>query len=144
MKVYEYLAQKAMTALSGNDYSEKACDDVEDFLKNHGPSGSGIDCGTKICWMKTDFTKKEKIVLIVDYHHMDEYGGYCGWTEHNVVITPTMIGSPFQVKITGKNKNQIKDYLADTFYHWLGQECDWQTGVVYYNIKEQTERNNPK
>ena len=43
------------------------------------PSGSGIDCGTSI---DVENSTGERIVLGVDFHHMDENGGDDGWAQH--------------------------------------------------------------
>jgi hypothetical protein len=45
---------------------------------------------------------------------MDENGYYCGWTEHNIILTPNF-GS-FDMRITGKDKNGIKDYLYQLWF----------------------------
>jgi len=44
---------------------------------------------------------------------MDESGGYGGWTEHYVTVTPTFTG--IDIKVSGKNRNEIKDYIAEAF-----------------------------
>ena len=78
---------------------------------SHLPSGSGFDMGTELL---QDESTNRKIVFKTSFHHMDEYGGYDGWTEHKVIITPAFGG--FHVKVTGRNKNGIKEYIADCFY----------------------------
>ena len=77
------------------------------------PHGSGIDGK---CEFDIENCTPTKIVIYLEYHHMNE-DGYCGWTEHNLIITPTF-GS-CRVSITGKNKNDIKDYLRDTFEYYF-------------------------
>lgn len=76
------------------------------------PHGSGIDAGCKIDIEKSG---KNKVVINFGYHHMDENGYYCGWTEHKAIVTPEFNENGYILKITGTNKNQIKDYLYDTF-----------------------------
>lgn len=85
--------------------------EAEEIVKNEFPSGSGVDSGTKIDW---ECTTKNQIVLNADFHHMDDNGYYDDWTEHNVVIKPDWTG--INLKVTGKDKRQIKEYLADLFY----------------------------
>jgi len=82
------------------------------------PSGSGIDCGSKIV-----DASKSKIVIQADYHHMDEHGCYCGWSHHTIVVTPSLIDG-FEIKVTGRNRNEIKDYLAETYDYVLSQLVD--------------------
>ena len=75
------------------------------------PSGSGIDNGIKFLW---DESTPEKIMFFFEFHHLNENGYYDGWTGHNIIITPSL-QHDFNLKITGKNKNGIKDYLHDLF-----------------------------
>lgn len=96
-------------------------DDAESVLdyieKNLLPSGSGVDSGTQI---DRDKSNPGKIVLSTSYHHMDEGGCYDGWTEHTVIVTPSFSG--FDLRITGRNRNDIKDYLGDRYYHALAEK----------------------
>lgn len=85
-------------------------------IMDEAPSGSGIDTGTEL---DLDATNENKIVFTCGFHHMDENGCYDGWTEHKVIITPTFAG--FDVRVTGRDRNQIKDYLADEFHNWLSK-----------------------
>ncbi len=84
------------------------------------PSGSGIDAGTTI---DLDESRGEKIVLRTSFHHMNEDGGYDGWTEHTVTITPSLV-SGIEIKISGRDRNDIKDYLGDVFHEALNAECE--------------------
>lgn len=85
-----------------------------DEFNNLLPSGSGFDDGSKI---DVDNSRKDKIIITTAFHHMDEHGGYCGWTDHKIIVTPDFDG--INIKVTGNNRNQIKEYIADTFYHCL-------------------------
>ena len=99
------------------------------------PSGSGIDNGTKLVEISTS---PERIKLTCGFHHMDEHGGYDGWTEHAVYVTPSFSG--INVRVTGSNnRNDINDYLHDVFSHTL-EECvrfdptteQWVSGTGEY------------
>lgn len=81
------------------------------------PSGSGVDAGTKV---DVDVSTGDKIVLHTSFHHMNENGFYVGWTSHMVIVRPTFIGD-MNFKITGPNRNDIKEYLGDLFYEALRQ-----------------------
>lgn len=76
------------------------------------PSGSGLDNGVRI---DLDRSKPNKIVFHTEFHHLNENGYYDGWTTHSIIVVPEF-GGEFDVKITGKNRNQIKDHLYDLFY----------------------------
>lgn len=87
-------------------------------LEKMMPSGSGIDRGVKL-----DFERSapQKLVFSTHYHHMKE-GFYDGWTDHVVTVTPVFGG--IELRISGRDRNQIKEYLHDTLYHALMGEVD--------------------
>ena len=72
------------------------------------PHGSGIDSGTEL--VSADSTK---IVLTAGFHHMNDGGYYDGWTEHRITIRPTFGG--LEVTISGRNRNDIKEYLRAVY-----------------------------
>jgi len=81
-----------------------------DTLQDELPSGSGIDSGCKI---DLDNSTPEKIIITFGFHHMDENGSYDGWTDHKLTVKPSFSG--IDIKISGRDRNQIKDYLYDVF-----------------------------
>lgn len=81
------------------------------------PSGSGIDQGTRII---QELCRPEKIVLEFEFHHINDSGMYDGWTTHTLYVTPSFSG--INLKITGRNRNDIKEYLYDTYHYALMQE----------------------
>lgn len=83
-----------------------------DFL----PSGNGFDNGTSLDREKSTPTK---LIFHTSFHHMDEFGGYAGWTDHTVTVLPTFDG--FDIRVSGRNRNEIKDYIADVFHECLSQ-----------------------
>lgn len=89
-----------------------------DFL----PSGSGIDCGTIL---NRDKSTSEKLVFDFSYHHMNEYGMYDGWTEHTLTIRPSLQFG-IDIRISGRDRNQIKEYLYETYSYALQSEV-WQS-----------------
>lgn len=86
-------------------------------LEKNLPSGSGIDCGTKI---DTRDLKANQFKLTLSFHHMDENGFYDGWTDHVITVRPSFDG--IDLTISGKNKNMIKEYLYDLYYNALMAE----------------------
>lgn len=83
-------------------------------LADQLPSGSGLDRGTKI---DLDRSRADRIVLIAPFHHMNEHGHYDGWTDHVIIVRPAFGG--IQVDVRGRNRNGIKDYLAEVYHHAL-------------------------
>jgi len=97
------------------DNHETTLKELADML----PSGSGIDCGTVL---ERDECTASKLVLICEFHHMNDAGMYDGWTTHKIVVTPLFDG--IDMKIGGRDRNDIKDYLADTYHHALTQDVE--------------------
>jgi hypothetical protein len=85
---------------------------LDAMLKEHLPSGSGLDAGVKLA---KDECKSNKLVFNTSFHHMNEHGVYAGWTDHQVVVTPSLEYGAV-LKISGIDRNGIKDYLADLFH----------------------------
>lgn len=121
MKVYQALAQASRGGFN-EEWVEIMEDKIEKIMQG-APSGSGIDSGTQFI---TEKSSMEKLVFSVDYHHMTEFGYYDGWTEHQVIVTQDLIG--LNVRVTGKNRDDIKEYLTEVYYHWLMKDVDWTTG----------------
>ena len=97
---------------AGNkEWAEKHQESIDTILNNL-PSGSGLDCGMILV---TAECNPKKIVFYFSFHHMDEWGGYTEWTDHNLIITPAF-GS-YDMRITGPNHDSIKEYLYDLFYN---------------------------
>jgi hypothetical protein len=90
---------------------------ISQIEANDLPSGSGIN---SVCEIDLSNTTKDKVIIKTSFHHMDEHGGYDGWTEHNVTIRPQFNG--IDIKISGKDKNGVKEYLAELFNEVLTNE----------------------
>jgi len=125
MKTYQRIAQ----LLDWETKNKKATLYLEWVEKNILPRGSGVDSGTKI----KENSTSEKIVLSFGFHHMDENGYYDGWTEHQAIITPSLSWS-FNLKITGKDKRGIKEYLRDLFEQVMSEE--WEESIIPEEIQK--------
>lgn len=114
--VYRVLAGKVQARLNCIEHENDTWTDnhtyaIEGIITDYFPSGSGIDNGVSLDYEKST---GERIVLHTSYHHMDEYGYYDGWTEHNIIITGSLIFG-FNMRVTGRNRNDIKEYLTNLF-----------------------------
>lgn len=122
MKIYIELASQIgrVHNLRNNHNSQSITvhNDVNEFVKNKFPHGSGFDAGTYLDW---DKSTSDKIVFACDFHHMDEHGYYDGWSKHTVTVTPSLQFG-FNLKIGGRNRNDIKNYMAELFDHILNSE----------------------
>lgn len=81
------------------------------LTKDRLPSGSGIDNGVLV---DLSTSTSQKIVILFSFHHLNENGFYDGWTEHKLTVKPDLAHG-FDTSISGRDKNQIKEYLYDTF-----------------------------
>jgi len=90
-------------------------------IMDDAPNGSGFDSGTELIDLSTTATK---LVFTTAFHHMDENGMYDGWTEHTVTVTPAFDG--IDIRVSGRNRNDIKEYIAECFDAWLNTECIMQ------------------
>jgi hypothetical protein len=108
-RIYRAIQARKQSESKNNEWFSKWSNYLES-LNKYLPSGSGIDSGSKI---DTENSTENKIIITFEYHHMNENGYYDGWTSHKLILKPTF--DSFDMKITGKDRNQIKDYLYDTF-----------------------------
>jgi hypothetical protein len=110
--------------IDGNAYECQPSAELRQIMKDFAPSGSGIDCGTTLA---SDSTA-QKLIFDVSFHHMDQMGGYDGWTEHKVIVTPSM-AMDYDLRITGKNRKDIKTYLYDVYSDFLSQKIRYNSAA---------------
>ena len=130
-KLYSEIASLVQARLncinSGNtEWEAKHEEKILALVKEYLPSGSGIDCGTEI---DLDASNPNKLVFNFSYHHMNDGGMYDGWTEHKAIVTPDL-ASGFSLTITGRNRNQIKEYLHEVYSNDLDGETVKCPGAV--------------
>lgn len=95
-----------------NEWESRHAESIESLVRDHMPSGSGFDCGTKFDF---DASRPDRLVFTTSFHHMDDSGSYDGWTDHSVIVTPSL-ASGFNLRITGRDKRLIKSYIGDVFH----------------------------
>jgi len=115
MKVYQALATALQAERncqkSGNvEWQAKHWHRIE-CLVDDLPRGSGFDSGHTLDGKRST---PDRLVLSTEFHHMNEHGMYSGWTQHDVIVTPSLVNE-FNLRITGRNRNGIKDYIAEIF-----------------------------
>lgn len=126
MQVYQAIAQ-ALRILADDASPEHIRTIAENALERVAealPSGSGFDCGTKV----DDLINARAYALTFDYHHMDDMGGYCGWTSHTATIEPDWFD--YSVTITGDSladygDDMTEEYFIDTLRGALSADFDW-------------------
>lgn len=121
--VYKFIATQLARVKNLEKHNAQRSDKVFDALcmwvKKNGPSGSGIDMGTAM----SEASTQDHIVLGTHFHHMDEHGGYDGWTDHRVHVKASMLFG-IDVTVSGRDRNQIKDYLGETYQRWMLSEME--------------------
>ena len=121
MELYKKIANVTGWTPLTNEFKIKKMDELDE-LSNLLPSGSGIDSG---CTIDEEKSTKNKIVIHSSFHHMDENGFYCGWSEFTVTAIPDFMNY-FNLKIVGNNAiypafSDIKDYLYELFRESLNE-----------------------
>lgn len=131
--LYQLLATKIaayrMAVDSDNTVNQSRYEDeINDIVKEHLPSGSGIDSG---CEVILEQSSADVIHIEVPYHHMDESGMYWGWVHYLVIARASlMYGIDVEVELMdqdiadvayddGINLSGTIDYLTDLFYEEL-------------------------
>jgi hypothetical protein len=113
------IVARANCAKSGNtEWHDRHSATIEHIEKEYLPSGSGFDSGTKVDLSEPRGMCRSdgqtRIILTTAYHHMNENGMYDGWTEHEITVIPNLLHG-YTLKISGRNRNDIKEYLHDVF-----------------------------
>ena len=72
-----------------------------------------------------DASHADKLVFELSFHHMNENGFWDGWTDHTVVVTPSLQHA-FNLRISGRNRDDIKDFLHEEFDHMLRQDVSYE------------------
>lgn len=122
-KVYQRIAELSVAMdnciKSQNlEWLEKHGDRLVAIVKEFLPSGSGFDSGTNFDALNSS---SERLVFHTSFHHMDESGGYDGYSEHSVIVTPSLAFG-FHLRVTGRDKRQIKEYIGEVFHSALSNE----------------------
>jgi hypothetical protein len=123
--LYVYLASKVGAVHNcvkscNVEWQERHTEAIEAAVREYMPSGSGFDNGTEL---DLAASTSEKLVFNTSFHHMDESGGYCGWTDHTITARPSFLGG-FSLTITGSNRNDFKEYAYQAFAASLETRVD--------------------
>lgn len=103
-------------AMGNAEWQERHSDTIRE-LCNELPSGSGFDKGASI---DLDRCTPARLVFFTSFNHMTE-GTYSGWTEHVVTATATFTG--LDIRVSGRDRGGIKEYIAETFSECLTSAC---------------------
>lgn len=106
---------------SGNgEWESRHRERIAAIEKHYLPSGSGFDRGSVL---DIDGSTDDRLVIHTSFHHMNEHGFYDGWTEHRVTVRASLVFG-IDVSVSGRNRGDIKEYLAETIGESLRREID--------------------
>ena len=117
MKLYKEIAR----VLGQKNKSLNVIEKELTLLKELLPNGNVIglqrhNLSTVSCIISLKSTHKRIVIDTAYWHPIIRQ-----WTEHQVVITPSFEGE-INIRITGKNEGDIKEYLWDIFREALMKE----------------------
>lgn len=111
-------AYRRCVETKNDEWLKRWRDDIDELV-NEFPSGAGFDNG----WRFSPQSSVAKLMFNTDFHHMNDNGCYDGWTEHTITVTP-VLDYGFELKISGRNRNGIKELIADVVDEVLRREID--------------------
>ena len=106
--------------LENEEWKARHQEKIEELCENRLPSGSGFDAGVLLDF---DTSRTDRLVFVTSFHHMDDGGGYCGRSDHNVIVKPSLAFG-YTLRVTGKNVDWIKPYIGDTFAEAFDQSAE--------------------
>ena len=101
------------------------------------PHGSGFDSGCKI---NLNRSTPDKVVIDFSYHHMDSMGGYIGWTNHELIIEPSLVHG-FVMDITSGNYDDLDQMgiLDEEKDEWYPKSFDYDEDYFYQTFRQALE-----
>ena len=129
-------ARRRCIATNNGEWKDRHGDTLRLLCKEFMPRGSGIDGGTLL---DLDASTGDRLVFETSYHHMNDVGMHDGWTDHKVIVKPSL-ALRFDIRITGRDRNQIKDYLHEVFSGDLKQEIWWTRNEETDTVAWHTDR----
>jgi len=113
------LARENCIKANNEEWKEKHEETIERIMKT-APYGSGIDNGTTLDIEKST---SEKLYFNFSFHFMNEAGFYDGWENYTLIVKPSL-AFDIDLRLIGKNRDDIKEYLYDVYYSWLTEEVE--------------------
>lgn len=112
-KLIEHIANHLMSLKNGlakGELREERLAKLDEIQRHYLPNGGGFNQGTRIDINKSTH---DRIVFTTSYQHAKN-GLHDGWTDHTIIVRPSFVYN-LDVKITGRNKNNIVDYIDEVF-----------------------------
>jgi len=103
---------------------------IENICSDFMPHGSGLN-GHEVT-LDFERSKPNRLVFApVDFHHMDHSGMYVGWTSHDLIVTADLAYG-YLHHFTGRDRDDIKEYLSQTFTYVLDLDLEWSNEAQRY------------
>jgi len=109
-------ARQTCAKTNNKEWFDKHTEKLKEIMDD-APSGSGIDSGTELDLIES---KPDRLVFNFSYHHMNDAGFYDGWTDHKLIVKPSFVLG-VDMRITGSDRNDIKDYLYQVYELFLSE-----------------------
>jgi hypothetical protein len=116
MKLYQKIAK----VLSQKNWAKRAKE--LSLLQELLPNGNGIREHEGLAVILLESTKKRIVIETTYWPPHDSYET-TRRTVHQLVITPSFEGE-INIRVTGKNENNVKEYLQDIFREALMKEYE--------------------
>jgi hypothetical protein len=125
-KIERTVAQTFATAIQAHNNCKTAQNDIwltrwellmKWLTRQFMPSGGGFDSGTNL----DPSSNYRRLVFNTEYHHLNSNGYYTHWTPHVIRVWPDWQG--FKLTISGRNDNDIKEYIHECFDCSLSAIC---------------------
>jgi hypothetical protein len=108
MKLYQKIARVVSQENTAKKSKELAL--LQELLPNGNVIGlQELNLSTVRCVILLKSTKKRIVIDTAYWHPIIRQ-----WTEHQIIITPSFEGE-INIRITGKNQYNVKEYLHDIF-----------------------------
>lgn len=125
-RIAELVEARENCRKAGNaEWYDRHTDALSEVIRDHLPRGAGIDAGCVLCLASC---KRDRIVIDVPFHVMNESGYYIGWRTFKVVARPAF--QSIDLKVTGRDVTGTRDYLADLFHEALTRRIDIVAGLA--------------
>lgn len=111
------------------DWSDRHWNRVGALQARYLPSGSGFNSGSFMTNCSDD-----KITFGTAFQHMNEHGVYTCWSYHTVQVKPGFDGPV--ISVSGRDRNNIKAYIAEAFLRALAEEIDVQAFCADVDVPE--------
>lgn len=114
-KLYTALAQLVSADRQKNDSS--TMQRIVEYVERYMPIGGGIE-NTRLVLAKST---ESVLVFSCSFHHMNRNGFYDGYTYHEIKVSSSLTNE-INIRITGKDRYDIKEYLDQIFFDALVQD----------------------